>query len=57
VAIASGGRARLERLCRCVSRPAVANERLALTATGYARFTRKTPYRDGTTRLVFEPPH
>ena len=55
VAIAPGERARLERLCRYVSRPSLASERLALTATGQVRYTLKTPYRDGTTHLVFEP--
>ena len=48
-------RARLERLCRYVSRPPVASERLALTASGEVRDTLKTPYRDGTTQLVLEP--
>ena len=48
-------RARLERLCRYVSRPPVAEERLALTASGQVRYTLKTPYRDGTTHIVLEP--
>jgi len=39
VAIAPSERARLERLCRYVSRPPVAAERLALTASGHARYT------------------
>ena len=34
-------------LCRYVSRPPVASERLALTASGQVRYTLKTPYRDG----------
>jgi hypothetical protein len=55
VAIAPGERARLERLCRYVSRPPVASERLALTPSGQVRCTLKTPYRDGTTHLVLEP--
>jgi hypothetical protein len=33
----------------------VAEDRLALTATGHVRYTLKTPYRDGTTHLVLEP--
>jgi len=45
----------LERLCRYVSRPPVAADRLALTPSGHVRYTLKTPYRDGTTRLVLEP--
>jgi hypothetical protein len=50
-----GEREKLERLCRYVSRPPVAEERLALTPTGHVRYTLKTPYRDGTTHVVVEP--
>ncbi len=53
--IAPKERAKLERLCRYVSRPPVASERLALMASGQVRYTLKTPYRDGTTHLVLEP--
>jgi hypothetical protein len=53
--IAPGQRAKLERLCRYVSRPPVATERLALTASGQVRYTLKTPYRNGTTQIVLEP--
>jgi hypothetical protein len=45
----------LERLCRYVSRPPVAADRLALTPSGHVRYTLETPYRDGTTQLVLEP--
>jgi hypothetical protein len=55
VAIAPGERARLERLGRYVSRPPVATERLALSASGQLCYLLKTPYRDGTTHLVLEP--
>ena len=55
VDIASNEREKLERLCRYVSRPPVASERLALTASGQMRYTLKTPYRDGTTHIVLEP--
>jgi hypothetical protein len=55
VDIAPNERAKLERLCRYVSRPPVACERLALTASGQVRYTLKTPYRDGTTHIVLEP--
>ena len=48
-------REKLERLCRYVSRPPVAGERLALSASGQVRYTLKTPYRDGTTQIVLEP--
>jgi hypothetical protein len=52
VDIAPNEREKLERLCRYVSRPPVASERLALTASGQVRYTLKTPYRDGTTHIV-----
>ena len=38
-----------------MSRPPVAEDRLALTASGQVRYTLKTPYRDGTTHIVLEP--
>ncbi|GHL51337.1 hypothetical protein ECZU29_61870 [Escherichia coli] len=46
--------AKLERLCRYISRPAV-SERLSLTRGGNVRYQLKTPYRDGTTHVIFEP--
>jgi Putative transposase len=48
-------RAKLERLCRYVSRPLVASERLAITSSGQMRYQLKTPYQDGTTHIVMEP--
>jgi hypothetical protein len=45
----------VERLCRYVARPAVAEPRLSLTERGEVRYTLKTPYRDGTTHVVFQP--
>ena len=36
-------------------RPAVATERLTLTARGNVRYALKSPNRDGTTHVVFEP--
>ena len=50
-----GQRQKLERLCRYVSRPPVAVDRMALTASGQVRYSLKTPYRDGTTHIVLEP--
>ena len=41
-------RTKLERLCRYVSRPPVAVERMALTSSGQVRYQLKSPYRDGT---------
>lgn len=55
VAIAPRQREKLERLCRYVSRPPIASERLALTASGQVRYQLKTPYRDGTTHIILEP--
>ena len=55
VAIAPHQRGKLERLCRYISRPPVATERLALMASGHVRYTLKRPYRDGTTHIVLEP--
>ena len=37
-----------------ITRPALATGRLALTPQGRVRYTLKTPYRDGTTHVVFE---
>jgi len=51
----AGERAKLERLCRYIARPAVATQRLSLTAPGQVRYQLKTPYRDGTTHVLFEP--
>jgi hypothetical protein len=53
--IAPEQREKLERLCSYISRPPVATERVALTASGQVRYTLKTPYRDGTTHIVLEP--
>jgi hypothetical protein len=55
VAAAAHQRDKVERLCRYIARPAVATGRLALTAQGQVRYTLKTPYRDGTTHVMFEP--
>jgi hypothetical protein len=48
-------RDKLEHLARYVSRPPVATERLSLTESGHVRYVLKTPYRDGTTHVIFEP--
>ena len=52
--IAPGRRRKLERLCSCVSRPPVAFERLALTASGQVRYGLKSPYRDGAKHIAPE---
>jgi len=42
-------------LCRYISRPAVSEQRLSLTSNGNIRYQLKTPYRNGTTHVFFEP--
>lgn len=51
VACPAGSRERLERLCRCVTRPAIALERLSLNRRGELLLALKRPFRDGTTHL------
>jgi hypothetical protein len=55
VAARADQRDKLERLCRYISRPAVSEKRLALTTNGLVRYQLKTPFRDGTTHVFFEP--
>jgi hypothetical protein len=55
VAARAQERRKLERLCRYISRPAVSEQRLSLTPNGNVRYELKTPYRDGTTHVIFEP--
>jgi len=55
VAAKASQRDKLERLCRYVTRPAIAEQRLSLTNQGKVRYELKTPYRDGTTHVIFEP--
>ena len=55
VAARSDQRDKLERLCRYITRPAISEKRLSLTNEGKVRYALKTPYRDGTTHVIFEP--
>jgi hypothetical protein len=55
VAAKAQQRDKLERLCRYITRPAVSEKRLSLTGQGNIRYRLKTPYRDGTTHVIFEP--
>jgi ribosomal protein S27E len=48
-------RKELERLCRYLTRPAIANERLTLNRAGQVVLTLKTAYRNGTTHIVLSP--
>jgi hypothetical protein len=45
----------LEQLCRYITRPALANERVQTNAAGHVALRLKTPWRDGTTHLVMSP--
>lgn len=49
VAAQAWERQKLERLARYITRPAVSEKRLSLTALGNIRYQLKTPYNDGTT--------
>ena len=55
IAAKASQRDKIERLARYVSRPPVATDRLSLTQGGNVRYALKTPYRDGTTHVIFEP--
>lgn len=55
VQIAAHERKRLEHLCRYITRPALANERVRCDASGQVVLELKTPWRDGTTHLVMSP--
>jgi len=48
-------RKELERLCRYITRPAIANERLQRSPAGQVVLQLKSPWRDGTTHIVMSP--
>ena len=48
-------RDKLEKLCRTITRPAIANERLSMNERGQVIVRFKQPFRDGTTQVVLEP--
>lgn len=48
-------RERLEQLCRYVTRPAIAMDRLAQQPDGLLIYKLKRPYQDGTEYLLFSP--
>ena len=52
---AANDRQALEQLCRYITRPALANERVQTNAAGQVVLKLKTPWRDGTTHLVMSP--
>ena len=55
VRCAMNQRNQLEQLCRYITRPAIANERLTLNSAGDVVLQLKTPYKDGTTHIVMSP--
>ena len=55
VAAKASKRDKLERLCRYITRPPVSTKRLSLTGQGHICYELKTPYRNGTTHVIFEP--
>ena len=46
---------KLERLCRYIARPAISERRLSISPQGRVRYQLKTPWRNGTTHVEFEP--
>jgi len=48
-------RQRLEQLCRTITRPELANERVQINAAGQGVLKLKTAWRDGTTHIVMSP--
>ena len=52
---AADDRKALEQLCRYITRPALANERVQDNAAGQVVLRLKTAWRDGTTHLVMSP--
>jgi hypothetical protein len=52
VACKSNQRKKLERLCRYITRPAIAEQRLSLASNGNVIVGLKTPYDDGTTHVA-----
>ena len=55
VKILAHRRSALERLCRYITRGAVAKERISLTSKGNVQLRLKRPYNDGTTHYQFTP--
>lgn len=55
VRVEAHARKRLEQLCRCITRPALSEERVQLNAAGQVEFKLKAPWRNGTSHLVMNP--
>ena len=48
-------RSRLERLCRYITRPPIATQRLSVDGQGRVVYRYKQPFHDGSTHVVLEP--
>ena len=46
---------KLEKLCRYITRPAISEKRLSLSPQGRVRYQLKTPWRNGTTHVEWDP--
>lgn len=55
VAVKANEREKLEKICRYIARPAISEKRLSVTSRGQIKYQLKTPYKDGTTHVIFEP--
>jgi hypothetical protein len=55
VAVDGRDRVRLERVCRYLARPPIAQERLTRLSDGRVKYTMKKAWRDGTRAVVLEP--
>jgi hypothetical protein len=55
VACKADQRKKLERLCRYITRPAIAEQRLSLASNGNVIVELKSPYADGTTHVILSP--
>ncbi len=55
ISVPANDRRRLERLCRYVARPPIANDRLRELPDGRLALQLKTRWRDGTTHILLEP--
>ncbi|WP_298435911.1 transposase [Ottowia sp.] len=46
---------KLEKLCRYITRPAISEKRLSISPQGRVRYQLKTPWRNGTTHVEWDP--
>ncbi len=46
---------KLEKLCRYITRPAISEKRLSISAQGRVRYALKTPWKNGTTHVEWDP--